>query len=167
MIAVKEKNKPIPVKAFKKYFLSLDPDNQYVTISDDMTFDDIFSNRILIIMAIRAGIPYSLFTAIMDMSPFSQNDWSEFLDLSVKSLQRYKQVKGHVFKPIHSEKILELAEVNNLGRQVFDSADQFHHWLYTPSYALGNMTPAELLKDSYGKEMVIDQLHRIDNGIFV
>ena len=72
-----------------------------------------------------------------------------------------------VFKPLQSEKIIELAEVTALGNAVFDSQQQFYLWLITPSFALGNMQPIELLKDSYGKEMVVNELNKIDNGIFV
>lgn len=53
-----------------------------------------------------------------------------------------------------------------LGNEVFEEAVQFKLWLQTPNYALGNMQPLELLRDSYGKEMVMAELHRIDHGIF-
>jgi hypothetical protein len=34
-------------------------------------------------------------------------------------------------------------------------------------YVLGKLKPIELLKDSYGKEMVISELNRINHGILV
>ncbi len=68
---------------------------------------------------------------------------------------------------IHTEKIIELAEVTNFGKKVFDSNEQFYLWLNTPSFALGNLKPAKLLKDSYGKELVMAELNRIEQGIFV
>ena len=49
----------------------------------------------------------------------------------------------------------------------FDTEHQFHTWLYTPSFALGGLKPFDLLSDSYGKEMVMTELHKIDEGIFV
>ena len=58
-------------------------------------------------------------------------------------------------------------EVTAIGLEVFDSHGDFASWLNAPSHALGNMKPAELLKDSYGKELVLNELHRIDQGIFV
>ena len=64
------------------------------------------------------------------------------------------------------KKIIELAEVTNYGKEVFDSTEQFYLWLNTPSYALGNLKPTELLKDSYGKELVMGELNRIEQGIF-
>ena len=78
-----------------------------------------------------------------------------------------REKEDFIFKPLQSEKILELAEVTSLGNDVFDTEEQFYLWLNTPSFALGNLQPIELLKDSYGKEMVVNELNKIDQGIFV
>ena len=59
-----------------------------------------------------------------------------------------------------------MAEVINLGMEVFDTMDKFKLWLETPNYALGNLKPYDLLKDSYGKEMVVGELTRVEHGIF-
>ena len=121
----------------------------------------------LIIHAIRKGLPYDLFTKIKELTPFTEDDWADYLNLSKKTLQRHSNETDYYFKPIHTEKIIELAEVTNYGKEVFDSKEQFYLWLNTPSFALGDLKPAELLKDSYGKEMVMAELNRIENGIFV
>jgi putative toxin-antitoxin system antitoxin component (TIGR02293 family) len=121
----------------------------------------------LIVKTIRSGIPYSLFAKIKNLSPFTDSDWASFLDISTKSLQRYKKDNTFVFKPIHSEKIIELAEVTNLGTTIFDTSEQFYSWLNTTSLALGNLKPIELLNNSYGKEIVLNELNRIEHGIFV
>jgi putative toxin-antitoxin system antitoxin component (TIGR02293 family) len=123
--------------------------------------------KFLIVVAIRKGIPYSLFDLIQKYTPFSENDWANFLDLSTKSLQRYRAFPEHHFKPIHSEKIIEIAEVTKVGLDVFGNVEKLNLWLNTPSFALGKLKPIELLKDSYGKEMVISELHRMNYGIFV
>ncbi len=119
------------------------------------------------VATIREGIPYSLFKVIVAFTPFNEEDWAEILGVSTKSLQRYKKDVDHRFKSIHSEKIIEMTEVTALGLDVFDSSHQFYLWLTAPSYALGGHLPKDLLKDSYGKEMVMDELNRIDHGVFV
>jgi putative toxin-antitoxin system antitoxin component (TIGR02293 family) len=91
----------------------------------------------------------------------------KFLGISTKSLQRNKIKDSFVFKPMQSEKIFELAEVTSLGNEVFDNEQDFYTWLNTSCFALGNLKPIELLKDSYGKEMVLSELYKIDQGIFV
>lgn len=139
----------------------------HIDLNKAITYDDFLANKMLIIMAIRAGIPYSLFDLIQFYTPFTENDWANFLDISTKSLQRYKASSGHHFKPIHSEKIIEMAEVTKVGLDVFGDMDKLRLWLNTPNYALGNLKPIELLKDSYGKELVITELIHINHGILI
>jgi putative toxin-antitoxin system antitoxin component (TIGR02293 family) len=132
-----------------------------------ITYKKFLEDKILMIAAIRVGIPFSLFKLIQDYAPFSENDWANFLDISTKSLQRYRISSEHRFKPIHSEKIIEMAEVTKVGLDVFGHMEKLRLWLITPNYALGNFKPIDLLKDSYGKELVINELTRINHGILV
>ncbi len=130
------------------------------------TFGDFLEDRVLMMLVIRKGVPYSFFEKIQLFTPFSENEWAELLDLSTKSLQRYKQA-GKVFRPLQSEKIIEMAEVTKAGLEVFNDIEKFKLWLETPNYALRGNKPVELLKDSYGKELVLSELTRINYGIFV
>ena len=133
---------------------------------EKISYFNLFDDRMLLVRVIRKGLSFKLFERIKEITPFSDDDWVEYLNLSKKTLQRYSKDANFLFKPIHTEKIIELAEVTDFGKKVFDSKDQFYLWLNTPSYALGNLKPAELLKDSYGKEMVMAELNRIEHGIF-
>ena len=51
--------------------------------------------------------------------------------------------------------------------KLFGEMEKFKLWLDTPNFSLGNLKPMELLKDSYGKELVISELTRINYGILV
>lgn len=135
-------------------------------IRKNLSYREFLSDRMLLVQAIRAGIPYRLFVMIKDESPFNEEEWADLLSISLKSLQRYKAAKDYLFKPSHSEKIFEIAEVTELGKAVFDNNEKFMLWLSTPSFALGNLKPVDLIRDSYGKEMVIGELYRIDQAIF-
>jgi putative toxin-antitoxin system antitoxin component (TIGR02293 family) len=138
-----------------------------IEVPKQITYESFLDNKMLIIVAIRAGITYSLFNVIQNHTPFSESDWASFLDISTKSLQRYRTSSEHHFKPIHSEKIIEMAEVTKVGLDVFGNIEKLKLWLNTPNYALGSLKPIELLKDSYGKEMVISELTRMNHGILV
>lgn len=131
-----------------------------------ISYNDLFSNKMLLIQSIKTGISFSLFTKIQKLSPFTLEYWAEFLQISTKTLQRNQGEKDFKFKPIHSEKILEMAEVMNFGKQVFDTPEQFYEWLGTPSIALGNSKPNDLLSNSYGKDLVMNELNKIEHGIF-
>jgi len=136
-------------------------------MNKNITYSGFFEDKMLVIAAIRAGVPYSLFDVLQENAPFTEDNWADFLDISTKSLQRYKTSEDFHFKAIHSEKIIEMAEVTTVGLDVFGSMDKLKLWLNTPSYALGNLRPIELIKDSYGKELVIAELTRINYGILV
>ncbi len=60
-----------------------------------------------------------------------------------------------------------MAEVTKVGLDVFEDMEKFKRWLETPNFSLGNLKPIELLKDSYGKELVMGELTRINYGILV
>lgn len=139
-------------------------DKKFISATKDITYSDFLSNKMLMIFIIREGVPYSLFHLIQHFTPFTEDNWADFLDISTKSLQRYKQTSKS-FKSIQSEKIIEMAEVTNVGLDVFGDMEKFKLWLETPNFSLGNLKPLGLLKDSYGKELVISELTRINYGI--
>lgn len=158
-----KKKRPVLNEAVAEYISS----STHTSLDhNSFSFSDFIDDKILVIKSIRRGISFKLFKAILSFSPFTEEEWAEYLNISSKSLQRYRKTNGFHFKPIHSEKILEIAEVTAFGKEVFQDTVQFYDWLNTPSLALNHLTPAELLKDSYGKELVMAELSRIDHGIF-
>jgi putative toxin-antitoxin system antitoxin component (TIGR02293 family) len=154
-------------RAIKTLVSQIEKQQGYRVLKQPVTYEDFLSNKLLLVHAIEQGVPFSLFQLIARETPFSDADWAGFLNLSTKSLQRYRMADAHIFKPLQSEKILALAEVTHLGKKVFGDSEKFYRWLTTPNYALGNLQPLELLKNSYGQELVVDELHRIDQAIFV
>ena len=54
-----------------------------------ITYEKFLEDKMLIIVAIRTGIPISLFDLIQNYTPFSESDWAEFLDISTKSLHNH------------------------------------------------------------------------------
>lgn len=131
-----------------------------------LKINEILDDKRLVMSLIRNGLPYSVYTLIESLAPFSESDWAAYFGISTKSLQRYKKA-GERFKPVQSEKIMEMAEVIYLGLELFGSADKFNAWLNQSSLALGGEKPVDLLKDSYGKSLVTGELTRISHGIFV
>lgn len=115
---------------------------------------------------IRNGVPYAIFEQLREEIPFNDEEWSVLLDISLKSLQRYMKEGTHIFKVSHSERILEVIEVSELGIEVFGSQEKFHGWCLEPMPALNNIPPIDLMRDSYGKSLVLDELHAINHGIF-
>ena len=126
------------------------------------TADD--SSVLALINTAREGIQYALFNSLLQKSPFTLNEWTKFLHLSERTMQRLKSEK-RVFDPVSSEKILELTMLYKLGHEVFGNKEKFSLWLNRNNVALGNKAPKELLDSSFGADLVKDELHRIEHGV--
>ena len=131
-----------------------------------IAYDKVFDNRMSIIQSIKQGVSYKLFSYIKNRCPFTDEEWAKLLAMSTKSLQRYALSKNHFFKPIHSEKILEVAEVCDAGMEVFNSKESLYAWLTKEAFAFDYEVPMHFLDTSYGTQLVYTQLKRYAHGIF-
>lgn len=148
------------------YAASISPVMEGIVAEPMALYGAVFHNKMLLSKIINRGLPHFIFDTIKNICPFSDSNWADYLDVSVKTLQRNREERNFIFKRIHSEKILELAEAIQVGLDVFDNPKQFFLWLELPSVALGNVSPAELIKDSFGRELVLEELIRIEHGVF-
>lgn len=117
-----------------------------------------------LIEAVRSGIKYSSFQQFFNDCPFSMIEWSRFLNLSERTMQRYKKDKG-IFDISSSEKILEVVLLYRYGVQVFGALEKFDLWLYSRNLALGGIKPKDLLDNSFGINLLKDELYRIEQGV--
>ncbi|WP_116789419.1 type II RES/Xre toxin-antitoxin system antitoxin [Flavobacterium psychrotrophum] len=117
-----------------------------------------------LIRTAREGISFATFAGFVEKSPFDLNDWSIFLHLSERTMQRYKK-EARTFDAQQSEKILEIALLYNKGIEVFGNADKFNLWVDSPNLALGRILPKSLMDSSFGLSLLKDELVRIEYGI--
>jgi putative toxin-antitoxin system antitoxin component (TIGR02293 family) len=122
------------------------------------------TNVLSLIEIVRQGIKFSIFNSFAGKSPFSLNEWSTFLHLSERTMQRYKREK-RTFDSLQSEKILEIALLYKKGIEVFGNAEKFNSWLETENLALGKIIPKKLFDNSFGIHLLKDELTRIEYGI--
>ena len=92
------------------------------------------------------------------------NEWSGFLHISERTLQRYRKEKRS-FNQVQSEKILEIVLLMNFGSEVFGSRERFSSWLETENLALGKIKPKQLMDSSFGVGIIKDELQRIEHGL--
>lgn len=126
--------------------------------------DSNINDQFRLIQLSRKGIPFPVFQSIATRSSFSMNDWSQFMHLTERTLQRYKKEQRD-FEPIHSEKILEIAKLQHRGKDVFGSAELFDEWMNTEILALGGERPKAFLDSSFGIAMIHEELTRIEHGV--
>jgi len=119
---------------------------------------------ISLVEMVRNGVRFDAFDTFANRSPFSLHEWSGYLHLSERTMQRYRSEKK-TFDPLQSEKIIEIALFYNKGVEVFGSAEKFDSWLETESLALGGIKPKMLLDNSFGINLLKDELTSIEYGI--
>lgn len=124
--------------------------------------DDI--NAITLMRIVRQGIDFDSFETFASRSPFSLTDWSVFLHLSERTMQRYR-AENRAFDSLQSEKIIEITLFYNKGIEVFGSSEKFNTWLETENLALENEKPKQLLDTTFGINMLRDELTRIEYGV--
>lgn len=121
-------------------------------------------NRSVLMYLVRDGIEFDSFQTIASKFPFTSEEWSQFLHLSERTLQRYKKEDKH-FESLQSEKIIQISLLYQRGVEIFGDKDNFNSWLATKSVALGNVMPKELLDNAFGIALLEEELTRIEHGV--
>ncbi len=139
--------------------------NTEEVLEHDLSFNS-FNDRdsLFLIKAIREGLNYSFFDNLLKSIPFSFVEWSHYLNLSERTLQRYKKEKKP-FQASYAERILEIRLLYKYGVEVFEESGNFDIWLNTKSVALGGVKPKDLLDTTFGINLVRDELTRIEHGV--
>jgi putative toxin-antitoxin system antitoxin component (TIGR02293 family) len=114
-----------------------------------------------LIHRIRAGVKKTDWKQLLVKIGATEKEFENILPVSISSMQ-----KKAVYSSETSERIYALARLFGLGYDVFDTKDDFISWLHTPSTALGQKTPFELLDSSFGFEMVENEIMRIKYNVY-
>jgi putative toxin-antitoxin system antitoxin component (TIGR02293 family) len=117
--------------------------------------------KLELIDRIREGVKKTDWKQLIKDIGSTEKEFEYILPASISSLQ-----KKAVYNKETSERIYELARLFGLGYEVFDSRDDFKDWLMTPSRSLGNKKPFELLDSSFGFEMVVNEITRIQYNVY-
>ena len=121
-------------------------------------------NTLSLIELVREGIKFTIFSAFANKSPFSLNEWSAFLHVSERTMQRY-QKEQRSFDSLQSEKFLEIVLLYKKGTEVFGTKEKFNSWIETENLALGKIKPKQLLDNTFGINLLKDELTRIEYGV--
>lgn len=114
-----------------------------------------------LIERIREGVKKADWKQLIHNIGATEKEFEFILPTSISSMQ-----KKSVYSRETSERIYELARLFGLGYEVFDTKEDFRRWLITPSRALGNKKPFELLDSSFGFEMVENEIVRIQYNVY-
>jgi putative toxin-antitoxin system antitoxin component (TIGR02293 family) len=112
-----------------------------------------------------ADYSYKKLKKITELVPFTQSEWANMLHLSERTLQRYAK-NNSSFEGIYTDRILLLQEMINLGLETFTDADAFYRWLKKDKFILGQTLNFQSLYSDRGIQEVIDQITRIQYGVY-
>ena len=116
------------------------------------------------IVCIREGVPKKALDNLAEVTGISISEMSNLIRTSDRTLRRYSPKQR--LDPEQSERVIELAKVYSRGEEVFGTMDAFKEWMNSTVMALGNKRPKEYLDTSLGIEILMDELGRIEHGIF-
>lgn len=121
-------------------------------------------NRIDLIELGKIGLTKATLLHLADYLGLTLSQMANLLPITERTIQRYSDDQH--FSSSVSEHILQIAECAAVGIRVFEDKGKFLAWLRHPNKALGQKTPMSLLSSRFGSEMVLDELGRIEYGVF-
>ena len=121
-------------------------------------------NRLDLVELSNKGVTKDALSHLAKYLCFSMSQMAELLPITERTIQRYASNKP--FNRFVSEQILQITVVAAKGIEVFEDKDKFLSWMNHPNAALAHRAPVSLLRSRFGTEMVLDELGRIEHGIF-
>lgn len=112
----------------------------------------------------RQGLFRSAMDSLADLLKLSTKDLVQYLHISERTLQRYDEQKK--LSTELSDHLIQLARVYARAVEVFGDKDKAVKWLKYPSTALGGITPLSCLDNFSGIELILDELGRIEYGVY-
>jgi len=70
-----------PLEGFKDFLASIGASKQF-DLGSTISFSHIIDNKLLLVFMINAGIPFKLFSEIVQASPLSFDQWAQLLHLT-------------------------------------------------------------------------------------
>lgn len=116
------------------------------------------------IAIIRKGITRQSLDHLMQLTGITTEEMATIIHTSGRTLRRY--TAATVLNPEQTERAIELARLYSRGEEVFGSLPLFKNWMEDTVLALGNKKPKEFLDTSLGIGILMDELGRIEHGIF-
>lgn len=132
-------------------------------ILGDKSIEFELENRLDLIKLSRKGLSLKNLFSILEYTSLTVKDLVKIIPLSERQLQRYS--KDQILRTDISVQLLQISELYSRGYEVFGSREKFRKWMEHPNMALSSVKPIELLDTSFGIQLVLDEIGRIEHGI--
>ncbi len=112
----------------------------------------------------RAGVSKRALLNLVSNLNISLRSMSTLLNITERTIQRKQD--DELLDVSTSEQVIQIAEVYSRGNEVFASVANFQEWMNTENISFGRKRPIELLSSRYGAHMILDEIGRIEYGVY-
>ncbi|MBX9785193.1 MAG: DUF2384 domain-containing protein [Chitinophagaceae bacterium] len=116
------------------------------------------------IQLIRKGISKKSIDHLIETTSIPAVVMAELLETTPRKLAAIKP--NTLMEKSQSEKAVSIARLYALGEEVLESKDEFQKWMNGRVPSLGNKRPKEFLDTTSGIQMLMDELNRIQHGVY-
>jgi putative toxin-antitoxin system antitoxin component (TIGR02293 family) len=120
-------------------------------------------NPLQLVLLAQQGLSAGKALFVSKCLQLDANQMAGLLGITSKTFCTYQQ-EDRVLDATKSEQVLKLAQVVELGKEVFGDMESFNRWLQKPAYGLAGKLPIDLFYTSGGIDLVADELTRIAYG---
>jgi putative toxin-antitoxin system antitoxin component (TIGR02293 family) len=118
------------------------------------------------VRAVRGGFPAKKsLEPVAKALGMSTADAGALLGIPSRTLARRLQAKG-TFTPDESQRVLRLSRALTAAEEALGSLEKARRWLQSPSRVLGGEVPLQLLDTDVGADAVMEEIGRIEHGVF-
>jgi putative toxin-antitoxin system antitoxin component (TIGR02293 family) len=136
----------------------------YSTISETLKSNRALESPFDLVELAREGLPKQAVVSLLETLEISLEEAIALLPVSRRTLERYDE--NHKLSLELSDRLIQIAKVYSRTLEVFGDRSLALSWLKTPCKAFGDVVPISYLNLSSGLEIVMDELGRIDYGVY-
>ncbi len=112
----------------------------------------------------RHGVRKSSLKSLAGYLGITMEKMSSLVHSSHRNIQRKDE--DELLDTLKTEKVLELAAFIKRGIDVIGTEEAFKEWVHSPILALGNRKPIDFLDTTFGMQMALKVLGRLEQGVF-
>ena len=136
----------------------------YSAISKTLHTEHFLESSFDLVDLAREGLTRTSIDSIIDVLEISVDEMVALLPISRRTLERYELTQK--LSPELSDRLIQIAKVYSRTLEVFEDRHLALGWLKSPCKAFGDVVPLSYLNLQSGFEIVIDELGRIDYGVY-
>jgi putative toxin-antitoxin system antitoxin component (TIGR02293 family) len=122
-------------------------------------------SSIEMVPTLRKGLPSKTLEAVSKQLGLTPMATGALLGIPARTLSR-RLASRRKLTPEESQRVYRLSRVVILATRALGNIEKARHWLQTSNRVLGDEVPLHLLDTDVGTEAVIEELGRIEYGVF-